>query len=141
MKMKPFPNEFIRGISNKDFISNGQVLSSAFQFDDMCRDDKKLEASINWLDDEGAIELALNQLKPNGNPQFSAGVARINVDTVKLMLASLKDVFSYERAELEDNKYHGNLLVDGSVTKPIKLLIMNGLALAAGTNIITKNNT
>ena len=137
MEVKEFPDEFIRGISSKDFIQNGLVLSSAFQFEDFRRTDNMSEASINWVDDEGAVELALNQKKDNGKLQFSAGVTRLELETVKLFLRSIPpEVFSYERAPLEDNVYHGNLLIDSKVNKQIRQLIMNGLALVAGTHII-----
>lgn len=137
MEVKGFPEEFIRGISNKDFIHNGLVLSSAFQFEYFGHINNMLEVSINWVDDEEAVELALNQKKENGKLQFSAGVARLELEMVKLFLRSFTpEVFSYERAPLEDNSYHGNLLVSANANRQIRQLIMNGLALAAGTNII-----
>ena len=61
-----YPKEFLRGISSKDYIDNGHVLYSAFQFKDTGRDDGNSEASINWLDDDDAITIALNQRKENG---------------------------------------------------------------------------
>lgn len=135
-----FPEDFIRGISNKDFIQDGYVLASAFQFDYHGREDNMSEVSINWLDDEKAIELALNQRKENGNIQFPAGVAKLNLSTVKFFLKNISaHTFSYERNELPDNPFHGNLLLKNDVTKLVKQLVTNGLALAAGTNIITNN--
>lgn len=136
-----YPKEFLRGIANKDFIDNGHVLPTAFQFDDTGRDDGKREASINWLDDDGAIMLALNQRKENGKLQFTGGVARIDLDYAKMILHNFSQVsFSYERAPLENNKYHGNLLLDNSLSKQTRQLLMTGLALAAGTNIIQQTN-
>lgn len=137
MKEKEYPKEFVRGISNKDYIQNGYVLASAFQFDDQRRKDNKFEASINWLDDDGAIEIALCQRKDNGKLQFPAGLAKLNLESVKLILKSFSEEdFSFERAPIAGNQYHGNLLMNPSINKPIKQLITNGLALAAGTNII-----
>lgn len=139
MGTKEFPDEFIRGISNKDFIQNGLVLASAFQFEDFGRIENMSEASINWIDDEGAVELALSQKKENGKLQFSVGVARLELETVKLFLRNIPPgIFAYERAPLEDNIYHGNLLMDTRINKQLRQLIMNGLALAAGTNIISQ---
>ena len=136
-----YPKEFLRGIANKDFIDNGHVLFSAFQFDDTGRVDENREASINWLDDDGAISLALNQRKENGKLQFTGGVARINLDYAKLILHNFsQEGFTYERAPLENNKYHGNLLLDNSLSKQTRQMIMTGLALAAGTNIIPQTN-
>ena len=137
-----FPEAFLRGLSNKDFVCEGHVLQSAFQFDNTGRADNMHEASINWLDDDGAIEVALSQKKDNGKLQFQAGVAKLNLNTVKLFLATIQNsTFSYERAEIDGNPYHGNLLIDGNTPKQIKSLISNGLALAAGTNIIPPKNS
>jgi len=137
-----YPKEFLRGIANKEFIDNGHVLYSAFQFDDTGRDDGNREASINWLDDEGAITLTLNQRKDNGKLQFTGGVARIDLNYAKMILHNFSQVgFSYERAPLEINKYHGNLLLDNSLSKQTKQMLMAGLALAAGTNIIPQTNS
>lgn len=142
MVEKEYPKEFLRGISNKDFIQNGYVLASAFQFDDQGRDDNKSEASINWLDDDGAIDVALKQRKDNGKLQFPAGLAKVDLEQVKLVLVSFpEDFFSYERAPIDGNQYHGNLLMNSTLNKSFKQLIMNGLALAAGTNIISQNDS
>ena len=136
-----YPKEFLRGIANKGFIENGHVLYTAFQFDDTGREDGNREASINWLDDDGAIALALNQRKENGKIQFSGGVARINLDYAKMILHNFSQVgFSYERAPLENNKFHGNLLLANSLSKQTRQMLMTGLALAAGTNIIPQTN-
>lgn len=139
---QPYPKEFLRGIANKDFIiDNGCILCTAFQFDDVARSDGYREASINWLDDDGAITLALNQRKENGKIQFPGGVARIDLNYTKMILHNFSQAdFSYERAPLENNKYHGNLLLANSLSKQIRLMIMNGLALAAGNTIIPQNN-
>lgn len=141
MKVNEYPNEFLRGLALKEYVSNGQVLYTAFKFDDKDREDNMLETSINWLDDSGAVEQALQQRKENGKIQFSAGVAKLNLNTVNLVLASIPpETFSYERREVPGNQYHGNLLVNSSTITPIRHLIMNGLALAAGTSIIPQTN-
>lgn len=137
-----FPDFFLRGLSNKDFVCDGLVLQSAFQFDDCKRDDNMHEASINWLDDSRAIDIALSQRKENGKLQFQAGVAKLDLNMVKLFLAAIQNsTFTYERAAIDGNPYHGNLLIHGNTPKQIKGLIANGLALAAGTNIIPQTNT
>lgn len=137
IEKEKYPDEFLRGIPNKDFISDGQVLANAFQFEDLSREDKQSELSINWLDDEGAIQVALDQRKANGKIQFVGGIARLKRSMVKLVLTNIRqNAVSYERDQLPGNPYHGNILIDSSIEKPIRLLIMNGLALAAGTNII-----
>lgn len=132
-----YPEDFWRGISSKDFISNGQVLPGAFQFDNDVREDGYRELSINWNDCDEALTLALNQKKENGKIQFRGGVANLKLSHVELIFSDFikEKKLSYERHEMEGNPYHGNLLVLDSLDKKIRSLISNGLALAAGTNI------
>ena len=141
MEEKNYPKNFYRGISNKDFICNGMVLPSAFQFDEEIRDDGFKELSINWNDDEGSIKILLDQVKANGKKQFNGGAAQLELHTVKMFLDSYicNNGFSYERREVPGNIYHGNLLVKGSMDKKIRSLISNGLAIVAGSNIISQN--
>ena len=137
MTKENFPQEFLRGLSSKDFIKNGIVVAAAFQFDSAQRSDNMNEASINWLDDDGAIETALTQRKDNGKIQFSAGVARLDLTRLKGVFQCIPSgIFEYERAPLPKNPYHGNLLISSDADKQTKQLITNGLALVAGNNII-----
>lgn len=141
MANETYPNSFLRGLSSRDFVEKGQVLPLAFQFDDNGRSDGNREASINWYDDEGALSIALNQRKENGKLQFPAGVAKVDLELLKLILRNLcQEGFSFERAPLENNKYHGNLLLSNCLKKSMRQLIMSGLALAASTNIIEQSN-
>lgn len=136
-----YPKDFWRGISNKDFVCDGHVLPSAFQFDDEIRQDGFKELSINWNDNEGALATVLNQKKDNGKFQFSVGATNLQLGFVKQCLATYisRDEFSYERKPVEGNDYHGNLLVKGTIDKKIRLIISNTLALAADTNIVYRN--
>ena len=139
MESKKLPDEFVRGIANNQFIENGVVTYQAFQFDDNPeRTDSMKEASINWVDQDEAVQLALNQKKANGELQFRAGVAKLKMGEVKMILKSIPpEVYGFERAALEDNPYHGNILISNSATKPIRMMVQSGLALAAGTNIVS----
>lgn len=137
MDTTQYPENFWRGIPNKEFISNGFVLASAFQFDDTSRLDGMKELSINWNDCEQALITALNQRKPNGKLQFPAGVVNLELAKVEFFLSSFvsQGLFAYERSELPENPYHGNLLITESLDKQRRSLISSGLALVAGTNI------
>lgn len=137
MDVIKYPADFWRGISNKDFISNGVVLPSAFQFDDAIRDDGYKELSINWNDCVESLEIALNQRKQNEKLQFPGGVARLELSKVEMFLHThiAQRIFTYERRIVEGNPYHGNLLVSGTSPKAVRSLISNGLALVADTNI------
>jgi len=137
MDDKHYPADFWRGISNKDFVSNGYVLPGAFQFDEDVREDGYRELSINWNDCDEALTIAQNQRKVNGKLQFRVGIANLNLSLVELILSEYikQEQFSYERREIEGNPYHGNLLVEHTLDKKIRSLISSGLALAAGSNI------
>ncbi len=131
MEKEGYRNGFIRGIANKDFIQGGYVLASAFQFDDQGRADKMLEASINWLDDDGAIAVALTQKKDDGRLQFPGGAVKLELEKVKFVLKTFtEEQFTYERSPIEGNHYHGNLLMSATINRQVKQLITNGLALA-----------
>ncbi len=135
MTNRDMPDDFLRGIANSDFICEGNVLFSAFQFESADRSDGMMEASINWYDSEESIEVLLNQQKPNGKKQF-VGVAKLKRSKILLNINSLKMHLSYERKEISGNPFHGNLLVSEGLNKQLRTLIMNCLALVAGTNII-----
>lgn len=136
-----FADFFWRGISSKDFIQEGHVLASAFQFDETDRTDNYKEASINWDDDVNALNKLLEQQKANGNLQFVGGATKLELYKVKMLLKYFIDSgkFSYERKPVEGNNYHGNLLVASTLDKQLKAQITNGLALIADTNIITRD--
>ena len=142
MDKEIYAEHFWRGISNKDFISDGHVLYTAFQFDETDRTDKCRELSINWDDDEGAVKKLLEQKKDNGNIQFRGGATKLSLAAVKIILKQYIDSkqFSYERRIVEGNDYHGNLLVSADLSKQLRNQISNGLALVAGTYIIDQNN-
>lgn len=138
MDKEQYPESFLRGISNKDFISkDGYVLPSAFQFDDGLRNNGKKELSINWYDCEDALVTALEQKREDGRKQFSVGVAKLDLVRVKIFLGAFieNNTFFYERQELPENPYHGNLLIPENLSKPVRSLISSGLALVAGTNV------
>ena len=141
MEQTDFPDEFARGISNKQFIENGIVTYQAFQFDaNPEREDSMKEASINWVDQEEAIQIALHQKKDNGDLQFKGGMALLKMSDVRFVLRSISlEVLGFERAQLPENVYHGNILLNDSAPNAIKKMVQNGLALAAGTNIISLN--
>lgn len=132
LKGEKYPDVFYRGISNKDFIIDGRVTADAFQFSKEDRGDGYKDLSINWNDDGNALRTALEQRKSNGKIQFAAGVASLNMKTVKIYLSPYfdKKQFGYERQELPDNIYHGNLLVTNDLAKGLRSLISSGLALA-----------
>jgi hypothetical protein len=130
--MIPFPDSCIRGIPNEDFIiRENAVASHLFNFKDEHYRKGWLEQSINWNDEEQAIDFTLNQLK-NGVIKYKYGVAivsRFKLDDLNRTLA-IQGSLLYERNALEDNKYHGNILLNASVPKPLRRMVASGIALA-----------
>lgn len=145
---KEFPNSFYRGISSFDFItSSGYVSAGAFKFspyDEQLRDnDNFCELSINWNDDEGALNTLLAQHKVGkDDKQFKAGYCLINLDKLRLVFDEhiQQSVFSYERKPIDanesndyqENLYHGNLLIKDHLDKQEKKNAEHTLAQLAG---------
>lgn len=147
-----FPEELIRGIScsNSQFITpEGYPTQAAFQFSDYdpgLRDDQFCELSINWVDDEGAIEVLLNQINKKKNcPQFQGGYCRLSRLVLQVAMREyIKNKhLSYERNPIEadpmsgemGNSYHGNILMNNSLSKQAKTNIQVSLAGIAGSVI------
>jgi len=131
-----FPTNCIKGIPNSDFIKEGIVLPHLFYFSEQARDDDWKEQSINWKDNENAIKLTMEQRKEDGELQFKIGVAIIPRDEIDRLsrLPTVNGVLSYERKPLNDNPYHGNLLLKNNVSTILMKAIAAGLALAVAEN-------
>ena len=131
--MMSYPDKLLRGIPNRTYLDeDGRVTVSIFQFSDNVREDGFTEASINWIDDDFAVEHALKQTKSDGNIQFSAGVAIMLREWVDdtICRPMFEGLLDYERAPLEDNRYHGNLLRKGNEKKSARNIIAASLAMA-----------
>lgn len=130
-----FPNNLIKGVPNKDFLtSDGSVGAHLFYFDGRHnRPDGWCEQSINWDDDEHAIRFTLNQVKEDSELQFKMGVVTVARNGIERIngLPSVSGVLSYERRPLEHNNYHGNLLILANVRKDKMRMIAASIALAS----------
>lgn len=140
------PDEFYRGLPSQDTVTEqGYPTEAAFRFIYFDREDGYSELSINWNDDEGSLEKLLSQRKPFKEEfQFKVGYCKIQKSMMKMLMKTYMDdeVFSYERkpveadaaADIEANKYHGNLLMKKDAGGLIKKNIQCSLAtLAAGS--------
>ena len=129
-----FPENCIRGIPNRDFLTPGRLVAThLFYFSDDARDDGWIEQSINWQDDDQAIEFTLRQRKEDGQLQFRAGVAivpRVELDRIRERSIH-GSALSYERRALPDNPYHGNMLLRYDTDKAVMRQIAATLALYA----------
>ncbi|MHC1787386.1 MAG: hypothetical protein AB9880_10035 [Christensenellales bacterium] len=140
MDNQKYSHDFFRGITDKQNICDGYVMCGAFKFDEPIRSDGYKELSINWNDNDDALQSMLDQKKEDDRLKFPAGAARLDLANVKLTLSSyINDKsLSYERRIVDGNPYHGNLLISGKLDKRIRSMVSNGLALVAGTNIYTR---
>jgi len=115
-----YPDQCLRGIKSKTLIpEEGLVNNELFYFDEK-NSNGFFELSINWNDPEKAIPFTLAQKKDDGvEIKYKGGIAvidRSELDKInKLQL--LNGMLSYERAKLPENLYHGNLLLNGDVSK------------------------
>ena len=129
-----YPENCIRGISRSEGITQeGTVGTPSFYFSGLPRGDGWKEESINWQDDGNAIEFTLAQEREDGSFQFRYGVAILPIREVQRVgnWPTVAQGLAYERIELEDNPYHGNLLLKDTVQKPQMLQIAATLALAS----------
>lgn len=135
-----YPKNSIKGLPNNDFLIEGRTVASHLFHFEQTRDDGGVEQSINWEDDESVIDFTLNQKKANGDLQFRAGVAilpRSEIDRLS-KLPTISGLLSYERSPLDNNPYHGNLLLQANVPRAKMRQIAASLALAI-SGITTQN--
>ena len=92
-----YADNCLRGIPNSDYINHGYVLSHLFYFKDTnLRVDGWITNSINWQDDDSAIQYTLNQKDEQGDLQFEEGVAiisRAHIDEIKKLVYIIFEYF------------------------------------------------
>ena len=78
------------------------------------REDKGFETSINWEDNDKVAKFTLDS-KENGKACFPFGIVRLPLLEIERIMdnPATKDMLSYERAQLLDNEYHGNIVFMG----------------------------
>jgi len=132
-KIESFPDKLLRGISDPKVIGEyGIVTAQLFQFSNDTRNDLFLEESINWEDDDGSLECLKNQKKKDSDQlQFKEGIAvleRNKIDELLRRFNIMTKLLSYERKAIEDNKYHGNLLMLKTLEKNVKVQLRASIA-------------
>ncbi|NQU35620.1 MAG: hypothetical protein HQ521_20530 [Bacteroidetes bacterium] len=140
-----FPEECIRGArEDQIYLENDNYIagSNLFYFNKLDDPDSSgwKGNSINWKDDENAIEFTLNQEK-NGKKQFNAGAAIVPHTQLKKInrMPLVKGRLQFERDKLDDNPYHGNLLLGSNVT-PRTMKVIAACIAAEVTEIVLQNN-
>jgi hypothetical protein len=126
-----YPDRCIRGILNSACLLEGAPVAYLTLFEFHGHSSKEggwKEESINWMDDEGAIDFTLKQTNEDGDLQFKIGVAILpHVELNRLKKRHI-GFFDYERRSIEGNRYHGNLLLRDSIKRQRKTLIRAALA-------------
>ena len=129
-----YPDQLIRGIPNQSFIDEDGFPSAALFYFNKPESERLpsfREESINWHDDDGAIEQAFNQRKPDGDLQFRVGVAiisRAELDRIRIS-QRVGNQFGYDRNAIVGNSYHGNMLLTIETPKPVMKKIAAAIAL------------
>lgn len=129
-----YPRTCIRGIPNSSYMEDDFPNADLFkQFDENPeRTDDFNEISISWEDDDKAIQTIMEQ-KKNASDQFQFKIGCAIISKYELDRLCRKPQIigklSYERREVEGNKYHGNILLKKNVTKSLRNMIASNLAL------------
>lgn len=139
-----YPDRFIRGIPNNQYIIEGGMLrQDIFYYEGHAdRGDGWVERSINWEDDGDAISFSLTQRNPDGTKQFSYGITIIDTEFIRDIrdLPPTQGFLAYERKSQVFNNYHGNILMKAGVSKHLTRLISAQLALQGSKNIIKQDS-
>lgn len=134
-----YPPTCLRGIANfPDCIdSNGRPNERIFRphSSQFPNEHGWLEFSINWEDDDTVEELTRNQRKTDNTIHFVKGVIRMSREKVDHLKKNqpCMGFLDYERHPLENNPYHGNLLIrnvlksDGKPDKALRNAIAGQL--------------
>lgn len=131
------PDRCIKGISQNSELrfpdkplSLQNVGAAAFTFrENINRSGTLWESSINWEDDSEVINFTLSQKKRN-KIHFKFGVVMLNksdIDEINRK-PTINNIISYERNPKPENKYHGNLLLDGLEGNRTRRIVEGNLA-------------
>jgi hypothetical protein len=130
--MPEYPDHCIRGIRKKDywFEDTDTVSAALYEPDTRTKDDREdggIETSINWEDDDKALEFSL-RIRDEKNPTqlaFPYGAVRLArkvLDEVNESISTVNTIL-YERQKLPDNDYHGNIVFKSGVPKHTRTMI------------------
>lgn len=126
-----YPDECIRGIVSPEWLITNDVASSAmYTFKVGDRKDGWTESSINWRDDEKAVDLTLNLKNVDEEFRYKIGIAILPFSVLDMIRKNrgFTGLFNYERAPTEGNSYHGNLLLLDEMNPQLKKLVRSELA-------------
>jgi hypothetical protein len=134
-----YPEMYIKGIPNEQcFDEFGIPITNLYDFKENAnrvKNDNFKENSINWYDNDEALFQIFTQIK-NEEVQFKEGAVILPRNEIDHLKVIYRDIFDYERNELDGNPYHGNLLLKNHV-KPATERVIRG-AIAAHFHKILK---
>ena len=127
-----YPDIFYRGIPNNTY-KDGILMQDSFRLDPV-REDGFCEISITWRDAPEALDIIMSQISERtGDYQFRDGIAEVDRREMdqRMKPQMIQGNLAYERRPTDNNQFHGNILVKGSLEKGMKNLIIAQLALLA----------
>jgi len=143
--MEYYPNELVRGVANVNELNaegNANVSMFIFRKNPERNDDTVEELSINWCDDKAkAISTAMNQKKPDGSVQFKVGVAILSKEILDITKKSpvCMGKLNYERAPIEGNEFHGNIICVAGLPRQTMDVIRAALVLCVKSIILRES--
>ncbi len=135
----PYPEHFLRGIINEDFLIQGLPGGNLFSFQPKTppRPDNYKECSIVWKDKKEAIRLLLKDKKEDNTLTYKVGVgvfSTTELDRIKRKSHCIGKL-KYERDGI-GNPFHGNLLVNQDIPRRMVTEIASSIALTCYVEII-----
>lgn len=128
-----FPKRCVRGIPNDSFMNSTVPAAHLFYFkENPEREDEWKEQSINWQDDNKVNSFSLKQVNDKGDIQFKYGLAILPINEITSLnqKTTCRGSLSYERQPLENNPFHGNILLNKDIPKKIMVMIAATIALS-----------
>ena len=141
-KSKPIASSFYRAIKNSYIETDGTIKDCAFHFRENEITGLK-EVSINWNDDEGALEKLLKSKDKNGCLLCSKGYVLFNMAFINLKFFDYikEDKLAFNRDPIYAkvyciNRYHGNLIATEKCSPNDRQFFRTNLALYANVFLI-----
>jgi hypothetical protein len=123
-----YPDSCIRGIEKASYVVKGTdyiyATAELYNFRRTGRQDGMCEASINWFDGMKAIDFTFRQRNNDETLRYEVGIAILKrSELYRIRRRYGLTQFNYERAcIIQDNKYHGNLLLNTANSTISKLI-------------------
>jgi hypothetical protein len=136
----PFPEYCLKGIKAKDCISEeGEILAPLLYFDKDVTSGSWRQ-SVNWQDDDLAIDFTLAQKRSDETLLFKYGLvslSRSDIDRIKGR-PYVNGALSYDREPLPSNPYHGNLVLEDRVSK-LRMKTIAAILVSAKERVFPQN--